>query len=94
MRITLDIPDDLAAALASPGGDPARSALEAVGIEAYRRGKFSAYQLRMFLGIPSRFALEEFLKQHEVYDYGLEDFEKDLEAARKLRARRRSEKPQ
>ena len=94
MLMILEIPDDLAAALVSPGGDTARSAMEAMGIEAYRRGKFSVYQLRMFLGILSRFALEEFLKEHKVYDYGLEDFGKDLEAARKLRGRRRSEKPQ
>jgi hypothetical protein len=41
MRITLDVPDDLASslatALATDGQDPARAALEAIGLEAYRR---------------------------------------------------------
>ncbi len=36
MQILLEIPDDLAAILTSSGEDPARVALEAIGLEAYR----------------------------------------------------------
>jgi hypothetical protein len=50
----LDVPDDLAAALAPDGQDPARAALEAIGLEAYRQRRISGYQLRTMLGIPSR----------------------------------------
>ena len=78
MQITVEIPDELKAALAAPGQDLSRSALEAIGLEAYRQRRISGYQLRTLLGIPSRFDLDAFLKQHEVYDYTIEDFEKDL----------------
>ncbi len=36
MQLTIEIPDELVAALASGGSDPARAALEAIGLEAYR----------------------------------------------------------
>jgi hypothetical protein len=53
MQITLEIPDELAATLAPPGRDPARAALEALALEAYRERRLSGYQLRILLGIPS-----------------------------------------
>lgn len=78
MRVTFEIPDDLAAALAGSGQDLSRAALEAIGVEAYRQGRLSGYQLRMLLGISSRYELDEFLKGHQVYDYTVEDLEQDL----------------
>jgi len=78
MQITVEIPDDLAAVLAASGQDLSRAALEAIGIEAYRQGRLSGYQLRMLLGIASRYELDGFLKEHQVYDYTIEDLEKDL----------------
>jgi hypothetical protein len=78
MQITIEIPDELAAALAPPGLDPARAALEALALEAYRERRLSAYQLRTLLGIPSRFDLDGFLKEHKVETYTAEDFEHDL----------------
>ena len=36
MHVTVEIPDELAATLAPAGRDPARAALEAIGLEAYR----------------------------------------------------------
>jgi hypothetical protein len=36
MQITLEIPDDLAPPLLPPGRKPARVALEAMALEAYR----------------------------------------------------------
>ena len=77
MEITVTVPDDLASALLSPGQDPARAALEAIGLEAYRQRRISAYQLRTMLGLPSRWDLDAFLKQHEVETYTAADFEKD-----------------
>jgi len=93
MRITLDIPDDLAATLASPGQDPARAALEAIGLEAYRQRRMTGYQLRTLLGIPTRYELDGFLKAHEVYDYTIEDFEKDLASIREFREKQTAEHP-
>ena len=76
MRITLDIPDELAASL-SPQ-DPARTALEAIAIEAYRERRLTGFQLRSLLGIPSRYELDGFLKQHRIEKCTAEDFEHDL----------------
>jgi len=93
MQITLDIPDDLAVTLSASGQDPARAALEAIALEAYRQHRLSGYQLRTLLGISSRYELDGFLKNHQVYDYTLEDFEKDLAAIRELRTKQKAESP-
>jgi hypothetical protein len=45
------------------------------------------------LGIRSRYELDGFLKKHQVYDYTLEDFEKDLAALRELRTKQKAESP-
>ena len=90
MQITVEIPDELKAALAAPGQDLSRAALEAVGLEAYRQRRISGYQLRTLLGIPSRFDLDAFLKEHEVYDYTIEDFEKDLATINASREKQKS----
>jgi hypothetical protein len=54
MQITLEIPDELAPCLIPAGQDPARAALEAFALEAYRQRRLSGYQLRTLLGIPTR----------------------------------------
>jgi hypothetical protein len=78
MQLSVEIPDELVAALAAPGQDPTRAAIEALGLEAYRQRRISAYQLRMLLGISSRFELDAFLKERQVETYTAEDFEHDL----------------
>jgi hypothetical protein len=78
VEIKLTVPDEFAPALVPASGDPARAALEAVGLEAYRQHRLTAFQLRRLLGIDSRFDLDAFLKEHDVFDYTLEDFENDL----------------
>jgi len=87
MRISVEIPDELAAALAGSGQDPARSVIEAFGLEAYRRRRISAYQLRTLLGISSRWELGAFLKEHQVETYTADDFEHDLTEIRKAEHR-------
>jgi hypothetical protein len=91
VQITIEIPDDLAATLSASGQDPARAALEAIALEAYRRQRLSGYELRTLLGISSRYELDGFLKERQVYDYTLEDFEKDLAANRELRAKQKAD---
>jgi hypothetical protein len=78
MQLTITVPDDLAAALTSADSDPARAVLEAMALEAYRERRITAYQLRTVLGIPSRFELDGFLKEHRIETYTAEDFEHDL----------------
>jgi hypothetical protein len=86
MHLTVEIPDDLAAVLAGPAGDPSRAALEALGFEAYRQRRLSAWQLRNLLGIPTRWDLDALLKERGIESYASEDFEKDwavIEQSRK-----------
>ncbi len=91
MQITLEIPDELAATLAPPGQDPARAALEALALEAYRQRRLTGYQLRMLLGIPSRYEFDGFLKEHHVEKYTAEDFEHDLATIRHIEEIRKAE---
>jgi len=82
MEITVTVPDDLLAPLLPPGLEPTRAALEAIGLEAYRRRRITGYQLRVLLGIGTRYELDGFLKQHEIYDYTIDDFGRDLATIR------------
>jgi Uncharacterised protein family (UPF0175) len=93
MQVTLEIPDELAAVLAGSGRELSRAALEAIGLEAYRQRRVSGYQLRTLLGIPSRFELDAFLKEHEVEKYTAEDFEHDVATIRELDQKRKAERP-
>ena len=74
MQITVELPDNLA-----QRPDAAREALEAFAIEGYRSGALSSYQVRLLLGFETRYELEGFLKEHEVWEraYTVEDLEKD-----------------
>jgi hypothetical protein len=78
MQLTLDLPDELSAALAGSGQDLPRTAFEAIALEAYRLNKLSTAQLRRLLGYHTRAQVHAFLKQHGVYvRYGLADLEHD-----------------
>ena len=83
----------MAAPLLPDGQEPARTALEALALEAYRQRRITAFQLRTLLGIPSRYELDGFLKQHEVYDYTIEDFDRDLSTVQELNEKRKPERP-
>jgi Uncharacterised protein family (UPF0175) len=84
-QVTLDIPDELSAALAAPGRELSRSVFEALALEAYRERKLSTAQLRRLLGFEDRYELDGFLKAHEVWlEYGVGDLERDRETHRSL----------
>ncbi len=51
MHVSLEIPDELAPLLTAPGEDPARAALVAWGLEAYRQRRLSGFRFRTLLGI-------------------------------------------
>jgi hypothetical protein len=92
VRISLDIPDDLVQQLAEEGKDLSRAALEALAIDAYRMERITGFQLRTLLGIPSRYDLDGFLKQHGVMlEYTIEDFEKDRKILDELWQKRQAE---
>ncbi len=84
-QVTLEIPDDLLAALAAPGQELSRCVFEAVLLEAYRERKLSTAQLLRLLGFGTGYELDGFLKTHQVWlEYGHEDLKRDREEHRKL----------
>jgi predicted HTH domain antitoxin len=85
MRVTLDLPDDISAALEERWRNIPRHALEALAVEGYRTGALSENQVRRLLGFESRFDVHALLKEHRVpLRYTGEDAERDLAAHREL----------
>ena len=83
--ITITLPEELLAALRISERDISRAALEALALEAYRTRRIAAAQLRRLLGLPTRMAVDAFLKEHGVeLEYSLEDLERDRETHRHL----------
>ena len=81
MRITLELPEDIAAHLASKGENLPRAALEALAVEAYRAQKLSTAQLRRLLGFHTKVQVHAFLKERGVYlNYTQDDLEHDRRA--------------
>ena len=78
MRIVVEIPDDLAREIASLGRDPARILLENFAAESYRADKLTMEQVRRLLGFGTRMQVDAFLQEHQVFDYTIQDLEKDL----------------
>ena len=92
MQVTLEIPDDIASVLQAQERDLSRTALEAVGLEAFRQHRITAYRLRRMLGLGTRYELDGFLKQHEVWlEYSTEDLDGDRETAARLWQGRQAE---
>ena len=87
MRITLELPEDIAQGLGSRWKDLPRAALESLALEAYRSHALTAAQLRRLLGFETRMQVDDFLKEHEVYDFTVGDFKQDCETLRQVRAR-------
>jgi chromosome segregation and condensation protein ScpB len=84
-QVTIALPDELSAALAGPGQDLSRTALEALALAAYRERKITTAQLRSLLGYETRLEVDAFLKEHGVdLEYTLEDLERDRETHRQL----------
>lgn len=80
MTLHLELPDDIAHALGTPG-DLARRALELLALEELRAGRLNRRQLRRMLGFNSHEDFKTFLKVHSVYrEHPAEEFERDLEA--------------
>lgn len=74
MKVTLDIPEELALRLRPEAAQMSR---EALGLEALRQGLWTEPELGRFLGL-SRFALDQFLKDHGVeLPYTWEDLERE-----------------
>ena len=85
MRVTIQLPDDISAALEEQWDDVPRRSLEAIAVEAYRTGALTDSQVRRLLGFESRFQVHALLKEHQVpLQYTATDLEDDLQAQREL----------
>jgi len=82
MKITVDLPDDVA-----ERPDPGREALEALAIEGYRSGALTHYEASQLLQL-SRLEVDTFLKNRHIADhaYDLQHLEQDIETLERLEA--------
>ena len=76
MQITLDLPDELLQHF-NPNQLP-REILEALAVQAYQTEKITRAEVGRILGLPSRWAVDAFLKQHHAdLHYDAADLERD-----------------
>lgn len=86
MQITVDIPDNIAQQLTETPEELQRYLLELLVIEAYRTERITHFQVRQILKLPSRWAVDAFLRAYHAYlHYNEEDLESDRETLRQLR---------
>jgi predicted HTH domain antitoxin len=79
MTVTLDLPDDIAQALAAKG-DLSRRALEALAVDGYRQESLTQLQVGQLLGF-GRVETEDFLAQHvDLYTYDPSELHREAEA--------------
>ena len=85
MKVTIQLPDDISAALEAQWDNVPRRSLEAIAIEGYRTGGLTEAQVRRLLELDSRFQVHALLKEHHVsLRYTEADAEDDLSAHREL----------
>jgi hypothetical protein len=78
MQVTVEVPDDLAAALNLKDRDPAGAALEAMALEALSRAEVDGIPVTQTSRHTSRLDFWEFLKERQIETYTFEDLEHDL----------------
>ena len=85
MRVTIQLPDDISAALEEHWDDVPRRSLEAIAVEGYRSGALTESQVRRLLELDTRFQVHALLKEHHVpLQYTAADIDDDLQAQREL----------
>jgi predicted HTH domain antitoxin len=83
VEIAIQVPDDVAAALASQGSSIHRTVLEALALEAYRSGAITPAQIQEMLGLGSRWETEAFLRRASAFhDYTIDDLAQEIAAIR------------
>jgi hypothetical protein len=89
MQVTIELPDEVAAHLATRnGGGLSRTLLEMVALEGYRSGGLTEAQLMRMLGLDHRTQVDAFLKHHGVcLPYTSEELAEERETIRTVRSR-------
>lgn len=92
MDIVLQLPEDLAAHLATRWQDLPRAALESLALEGYRTGALTQSQVRRMLGFRTRMEVDGFLKDHGVdLEYTVEDLDREAAHSRSVWEHRQPE---
>lgn len=85
MKVTIQLPDDISAALEGRWDDVRRRSLEAIAVEGYRTGALTESQVRRVLELATRFEVHALLKEHQVpLRYTEADVENDMAVHREL----------
>ena len=86
MQVTLDLPEELLQYFDQD--HLAREILEALVIQAYQAEKVTSAEVGRILGLPSRWAVDAFLKEHNAdLHYDEVDLKRDRETLRQLRVK-------
>ncbi|MEQ8958494.1 MAG: UPF0175 family protein [Coleofasciculus sp. C2-GNP5-27] len=87
MRITIELPDDIANQLQLQPAKISRQILELLVADHYRKGHIGAAQVRQMLNFSSRWETYEFIKREKAYlPYTEDDLEQDSQAIRNVLA--------
>jgi len=92
MRVTVEIPDQFVSNLLPAGKDAARRLLEDTVAASYRERRLTMEQVRQLLGFATRMEVDPFLQRYEIYDYTVDDLEKDMAALDELHGSRSNRK--
>jgi hypothetical protein len=85
MKVTIELPEDVSAALKGRWNDVPRWSLEAIAVEGYRTGALTEIQVRRLLQLETRFQVHALLKEHHLpLQYTEADLEDDLRAQREV----------
>ena len=86
MQITVDLPDELVQHFNRD--HLSREILEALVMQAYLTEKITSAEVGRILGLPSRWVVDAFLKEHNAdLHYDEADLERDRETLRHLRSK-------
>lgn len=83
VSMTLDIPEEVEGVF--QGRDIGRELLEAFAVQGYLKGRLSLKQVRLLLGLESRWEAEDFLAAHDAWPgLSAEDLQQELAAMSRL----------
>ena len=88
MKITIEVPDEIAQRLDQTQENLSRRLLEIIVADAYNSGKLNTAEVGQILKFPSRLQTHAFLRHMGVYlNYDEAELETDLQTLQEIRAK-------
>jgi hypothetical protein len=85
MRVTLEIPDDIAKAAGDTSATASRKMIEQYALSQYAARRIGHFGVQRLLGFDSWQETEKFLRDNKApLQYDIREFEADMETARKV----------